>query len=213
VTARRRDATSMGWVRMRVVASPGCSWKTAAVGEASLRKTKNGLVADGSGWCVLNARESRWRDAGPLGRFCTFEGTPRVPQIGLNINVLQPGQPMAMYHREKAQEAFLVVAGECVLIVEGEERRLRTWDFFHCAPMTEHVIVAAGNDVAVVVAVGARGRGVGGGVVYLVCPRASRHGASVEQETTDASEAYASAYAGLPRSKWIRYSASWLPEG
>jgi uncharacterized cupin superfamily protein len=183
------------------------------VDEASLRRTKNGRVPDGGGWFVLNARDSRWRDGGPLGCFCTFEGRQRFPQIGFNISVVQPGQPMAMYHRENAQEAFLVVAGECVLIVEGEERRLRTWDFFHCPPKTEHVIVATGDKPAVVVAVGARGRGVGGGVVYPLCSAAAQHGASVEHETTDAREAYANANAGLPRSKWIRYSEGWLPEG
>jgi len=75
---------------------------------------------------------------------------------------------MGMYHRENGQEAFLVLAGECTLIVEGTERRLVQWDFFYCAPGTEHIIVAAGRQSAVVVAVGARGRGVGGGVVYTV---------------------------------------------
>lgn len=136
------------------------------MGEASLRQTKNGPVPDGDGLFVLNARESRRRDGGPLGTFCTFEGKKRFPQIGINISVLRPGQPMAMYHRERSQEAFLVVAGECVLIVEGKERQLQTWDFVHCPPDTEHVIVGAGNEAAVVVAVGARGRGVAGGVEY-----------------------------------------------
>jgi quercetin dioxygenase-like cupin family protein len=32
---------------------------------------------------------------------------------------------MAMYHRENGQEAFLVLAGSCVLIVEDEERPLK----------------------------------------------------------------------------------------
>jgi uncharacterized cupin superfamily protein len=116
-----------------------------------------------------------------------------------------------MYHRENAQEGFLVIAGECLLIVEGEERRLATWDFFHCPPGTEHVLVGSGTAPAVVLAVGARGRGVGGGIVYRVCEAAARHGASVESETTDFREAYAEAYAGLPRSKWISYSDGWLP--
>jgi uncharacterized cupin superfamily protein len=182
------------------------------VDEASLRQTRNGFVPEGSGWFVLNARESRWRDGGPLGTYCTFEGKRRFPQIGININVLQPGQPMAMYHHENAQEGFLVVAGECLLIVEGEERQFRTWDFFHSPPETKHVIVATGDRPAVVVAVGARGRGIGGGVVYPVCSTAAKHGASVARVTTDAREAYASAYAGLPRSKWIKYSEGWLPE-
>ena len=100
--------------------------------EARLRRTKNGLVADGTGWFVVNACASRWRDGGPLGVYCTFEGRQRFPQLGINLNVLAPGQPMAMYHRENAQEGFLVITGECLLIVEGEERRLVPWDFFHC---------------------------------------------------------------------------------
>lgn len=180
--------------------------------EAPLRMTKNGLAPDGRGWFVVNARESRWRDGGPLGVYCTFEGKQRFPQLGVNLNVLEPGQPMAMYHRENAQEAFLVISGECLLIVEGEERRLAAWDFFHCPPGTEHVLVGSGDALAVLLAVGARGRGVGGGIVYLVCEAAVRHGASVESETRDFREAYAEAYAGLPRSKWITYSDGWLSE-
>ena len=149
--------------------------------------------------------------AGRSACFCTFEGRQRLPQLGITLNVLEPGQPMAMYHRENAQEGFLVVSGECVLIVEGEERRLIAWDFFHCPSGTEHVIVGSGNALSVVLAVGARGRGVGGGVVYRVCAAAARHGASVQRETTDARDAYAKAYAELPRSKWIPYSDGWLP--
>ena len=180
--------------------------------EAPLRMTKNGLVADVKGWFVVNARESRWRDGGPLGVYCTFEGKQRFPQLGITLNVLEPGQPMAMYHRENAQEGFLVITGECLLIVEGEERRLAAWDFFHCPPGTEHVLVGSGNAPAVVLAVGARGRGVGGAIVYRACEAAARHGASVESETRDFREAYAEAYTGLPRSKWIRYSDGWLPD-
>ena len=96
--------------------------------------SKNGLVVDGEGWFVVNARESRWRDEGPLGSYCTFEGKRRFPHFGININVLKPGERIGMYHRENGQEAFLVLAGECTLIVEGKERRLATWDFFYCAP-------------------------------------------------------------------------------
>ena len=90
------------------------------VPEASLRISKNGLVADDEGWFVVHARESRWRDEGPLGSYCTFEGRRRFPQLGININVLEPGEAMAMYHRENAQEGFLVLAGECLLIVEDK---------------------------------------------------------------------------------------------
>ncbi|MEX2613843.1 MAG: cupin domain-containing protein [Gaiellaceae bacterium] len=177
--------------------------------EAPLRMSRNGLVTDGEGWFIVNARESRWRDAGPLGVYCTFEGKRRFPHFGINVSVLPPGQAMAMYHRENGQEAFLVLAGSCVLIVENEERPLKTWDFFHCAPGTEHVIVASGDEPAVVLAVGARGVRGGAGIVYVESRAAARHGASAQRETTKSAEAYA----GLPGSKWAPYRDEWLPEG
>ena len=110
-----------------------------------------------------------------------------------------------MYHREHAQEAFLVLAGECTLVVEGDERRLTTWDSFHCAPRTEHIVVAAGDQSAVVPAVGARGRGVGGGIVYPVSDVAARYGASVVRETSDPAVAYADVRKALPRSRFVKY--------
>jgi quercetin dioxygenase-like cupin family protein len=181
------------------------------VAEAPVRLSKNGLVVDGEGWFVVNARESRWRDEGPLGSYCTFEGKRRFPHFGINISFLEPGERIGMYHRENAQEAFLVLAGECTLIVEGEERRLTEWDFFYCAPETEHIIVAAGEQSAVVLAVGARGRGVGGGIVYTVCKAAARYGASVMRETTKPAIAYAKVHAALPRSRFVKYRPGWLP--
>lgn len=166
---------------------------------------------DGEGWFVVNACESRWRNEGRLGLYCTFEGKRRFPQLGVNVNVLQPGQPMGLYHREKAQEGFLVVAGECLLLVDEQERHLATWDFFHCPGGTPHIIVGAGEGPAVVVAVGARGRGVGGGIVYPVSEVAARHGASVERETTSPAEAYAKLHADLPRSRFVEYRPGSLP--
>ena len=174
--------------------------------------SKNGLVVDGEGWFILNARESRWRTEGPLGSYCTFEGKRRFPQLGINISVLEPGEAMGMYHRENAQEGFLVTAGECLLIVEGQERPLKAWDVFHCPGGTEHIIVATGEEAAIVVSVGARGRGVGGGVVYLVSAVAARHGASVERETTSSAEAYEKVRANLPRSNFVKYRPGWLPD-
>jgi uncharacterized cupin superfamily protein len=175
--------------------------------------TKNGLVTDGDGWFVVNARESRWRDEGELGSYCTFEGKRRFPHFGININVLEPGERIGMYHREDAQEAFLVLDGECTLIVEEQERELKRWDFFYCAPGTEHMIVATGEQSAIVLGVGARGRGVGGGIVYTVSKAAARHGASVAKETADPAVAYKKARAGLPRSTFVKYRKGWLPEG
>ncbi len=181
--------------------------------EALPRMTKNGLVVDGDGWFVLNARESRWKSEGPLGRYCTFEGRRRFPQLGINISVLEQGQAMGKYHRENAQEGFLVVAGECMLIVEEQERRLATWDYFHCPGGTDHIIVGAGPGPAIVVAVGARGRGIGGGTVYLISELATRYGAGVERETTSSTEAYAEIFAKLPRSRFVPYESGSLPGG
>jgi len=171
---------------------------------------KNGVVVDGEGWFVINARESRWKDEGPLGSYCTFEGKRRFPHFGINISLLQPGDRMGMYHRENAQEAFLVLAGECTLIVEEKERLLTEWDFFYCPPGTEHIIVASSDQSAVVLAVGGRGRGVGGGIVYKVCKAAARYGASVVRETTDPTVAYAKIRAMLPRSRFVKYRRGWL---
>jgi uncharacterized cupin superfamily protein len=175
------------------------------VPEAPLRNTKYGLAPDGDGWFMLNARDARWRDYGPLGAVCDFEGKRGFKQLGINLNVLLPGQPMSMYHRENNQEGFLVLAGECLLIVEGGERSLKAWDFFHCPGGTAHVIVGAGDGPAVVLAVGARGGRKG--LVYPVASLALKHGAGVDQEATKPAEAYVK----FPRSSRSPYRVGWLP--
>jgi uncharacterized cupin superfamily protein len=176
-----------------------------AVLEAPLRATRYGLVPDGDGWFVVNARETRWRDYGPLGAACDFEGKRPFRQVGVNLNVLHPGQPMTVYHRERHQEGFLVLAGECVLVVEGRERPLRAWDFFHCPGGTAHAIVGAGEGPSVVLALGARGGRKG--VVYPVEPAALVRGAGVEEETTKSADAYAR----FPPSRRSQYREGWLP--
>lgn len=95
---------------------------------------------------------------------------------------------------------------------EGERLQLEAWDFFYCAPGTDHIIVASDRQSAIVLAVGARGRGVGGGVVYTVCKTAARYGASVARKTTDSAKAYAKVYADLPRSRFAKYRKGWLQE-
>lgn len=138
-------------------------------------------------WFVVNAREAEWFH-NELGAYCPFESQDaRFEQLGMNISVLPPGKPMAMYHEEAGEEAFLIVRGECVLIVEGEERPLQQWDFFWCPPWTKHVIVGAGTEPSVVLAVGARGKK---GLNYPFDEIAVRHGAGPDQETSDPREAY-----------------------
>jgi uncharacterized cupin superfamily protein len=145
-------------------------------------------VPQSAGWFVVNARDARWLH-NELGGYCGFEGRDDAAfaDLGFNLNVLPPGMPMAMYHEEPGQEGFLVLRGECILMVEGQERPLRAWDFFHCPPRTKHVILGAGDEPALVLAVGVRR----GGATYPVDESAIRHGAGVEREGLSPAEAYA----------------------
>jgi uncharacterized cupin superfamily protein len=179
------------------------------VPEAPLDSTEHGLVPQGEGWYVLNARDARWRHAEGRGAICELEGEPGFTQLGINPFVLGSGEPMAMYHWEADQEDFLVVAGEAVLVIEGEERPLRAWDFVHCPSGTKHVIVGAGDAQCVVIAIGARQHQDGpdwGG--YPVNEAAARHGASADDETNDSKLAYAH----VPRREPTRYRDDWLPD-
>jgi quercetin dioxygenase-like cupin family protein len=119
------------------------------VPESPLESTAHGLVPKGKGWFVLNAREAPWIERKGRGVYCEFEGLegdePDFSQLGINLTLLAPGEPMAMYHWEHDQEDFLVLAGEGLLIVEGQERPLRQWDLVHCPPGTNHVIIGAGE--------------------------------------------------------------------
>jgi uncharacterized cupin superfamily protein len=166
------------------------------VAESPLEPTEHGLAPTGRGWFVLNARDAPWYERDGRGFYCEFEGLeghdPDFSQLGINITVLRRGEPMGMYHWEADQEDFLVVAGEAIAIVEGEERPLRRWDLFHCPPGTEHTIVGAGETPCVIVAVGARDRSQGPDWgAYTVAEAALRHKAGVDDETTDRKQAYA----------------------
>jgi uncharacterized cupin superfamily protein len=180
------------------------------VPEAKLEETEAGLAAAGDGWFVVNARESRWYHAEGRAALCDLEGDAPFAQLGININVLQPGEALGLYHWEADQEDFLVLAGEAILIVEEQERPLRQWEFVHCPPRTNHIIVGAGTGPAVVLAVGARVDSVDneswGG--YPVSETAAKHGLSVERETNKAEEAYAA----WTRRSPTRYRAGWLPD-
>jgi uncharacterized cupin superfamily protein len=165
--------------------------------EADLVSTERGLVPKGEGWFVLNARETQWWERPGRGVLCEFEGAgfagaTDFHQLGINLTRLAPGEPMSMYHWEVDQEDFLVLAGEALLIVEGEERPLRQWDFVHTPPGVAHTIVGAGAGPCLVLCVGARAGSTGDGWgAYTVDEAALRHGAGVEVETTEPPEAYA----------------------
>ena len=168
--------------------------RIASVAEAQLEDAGSGLTPVTEGWFVVNVRDAEWFSSETRGAACWFEseyGDPPVEfgELGISVTVLDPGQTTT-YHAESNQEAFLVLAGECRLLVEGEERPLRAWDFFHSAPWTEHAFVGAGDGPCVILVAGARR---GPEVRYPVTEVAARYGASVEQETSDPEEAYATA--------------------
>jgi uncharacterized cupin superfamily protein len=159
--------------------------------EAQLHETPSGLEPVEEGWFVVNVRDTRWITHDAFGSGCVFESREQAsfPELGINIGVLQPGQPACLYHEESAQEDFLVLAGECVLLVEGEERRLRAWDFVHSPAGTQHVIVGAGEGLAIVLAVGARHETET--IRYPLSELAAKYGASAEEDTPEPKVAYA----------------------
>ena len=165
------------------------------VEQAKLQESGSGLAPTTAGWFVVNVGDAMWLNSEggekrSSGAECSFE-TPMAEfaQIGVRIHVLQPGEANGLYHGENQQEDFLVLAGECLLLVEGDERRLRTWDFVHCPPWTEHIFVGAGDGPCAILMVGARS--APWEVRYPVSELAARHGASAAQETSEPDEAYA----------------------
>jgi uncharacterized cupin superfamily protein len=162
------------------------------VQEAQLKDFGSGLAPVSEGWFVVNARDAEWWHAETRGARCAFEneyGGPPVEfaQLGINLTVLGSGQT-TLYHAEANEEAFLVLSGECTLLVENEEHRLRTWDFFHAPPWTEHAFVGSGNEPCVILMVGSR---TSPEVRYPLSEIAARYGASVADETSDWRQAFA----------------------
>jgi uncharacterized cupin superfamily protein len=183
------------------------------VPESKLAKTEHGLVPRAEGWFVLNMRDAEWRHVDGRGAVCVvgddFEGERQFEQLGVNPFVLGPGEAMAMYHWEADQEDFLVVSGEAVLIIEGEERQLRAWDFVHCPPNTKHVIIGAGSGPCLVIAIGARELSSGPDWIGFTADEvAKRHGVSVEEDTMDPDVVYGP----IPRREPTAYRDGWLPE-
>jgi uncharacterized cupin superfamily protein len=171
------------------------------VDEAHLEEVGSGLAPVTDGWFVVNVRDAAWLTNDAFGARCVFEGDKPVlrnrpdlqvqkfPHLGFTLQVVWPGQPSGLYHAESNQEGFLVLAGECLLLVEGEERRLQAWDFVHCPPGTAHGFVGAGDGPCVIFMTGARRKDRA--IVYPRSEPARRHGAGVEAETSSPPEAYA----------------------
>ena len=172
------------------------------VEEARLEDVGSGLAPVSDGWFVVNVRDAARLTNDAFGTRCVFEGgmpilrrRPDLPahrfaDVGFTLQVIQPGQPTGLYHAESNQEDFLVLAGECLLLVEGEERRLEAWDFVHSPPGTEHVFVGAGDGPCVLFMTGRRTADKE--IFYPRSDLAGGHGAGVEVETSSPSDAYAS---------------------
>jgi uncharacterized cupin superfamily protein len=160
------------------------------VPEARLEDSGSGLAPAADGWFVVNVRDVEWWTSKAFGSGCVFESREfSFGQFGINLSVLEPGEPNCLYHSESQQEAFLVLSGECRLLIDGEERLLRAWDFFHCPAGTEHVFVGAGGGPCVILMTGARTDDEQ--LLYPVSELAARYGASAEEETPDPKQAYA----------------------
>jgi uncharacterized cupin superfamily protein len=168
------------------------------VPEAQLEDSGTGLAPVSEGWFVVNVRDAEWLtsehgEKQPSGSECAFEsGKAAFPQFGIRLHVLEPGEPNGLYHSENQQEDFLVLSGECRVLVEGEERLLRPWDFFHSPAGTEHIFVGAGGGPCVILMAGARLEAPWK-VRYPVSELAARYGASAKEETSDPRQAYTDA--------------------
>ncbi len=158
--------------------------------EARIEKTSFGHVPADDGWFILNLSEMTWSTSGDSGTWCVF-GSPTVdsPKLGIGVHVLGGGEAPGYYHAESELEGFLVLSGECVAVVEGQERRMRQWDYLHCPPGTEHITVGAGPEPCAIMMFGTRDPDQK--IRYVVNEIAARHGASVTQASDSAAEVYA----------------------
>ena len=138
----------------------------------------------------MNVRDTEWWVSKAFGSGCGFESREHpFSELGINLSVVEPGESNCLYHSESQQEDFLVLAGECTLLVDGEERPLRQWDFVHCPAGVEHVFVGAGDGPCVILMTGARSEDEK--LFYPKSELAARYGASAEEETPDPKQAYA----------------------
>ena len=173
--------------------------------EAKIDDTEHGRVPADGGWHILNLSEMQWATVEGGGAWCGF-GSPAEPsdRIGIGVHVLWPGESPGFYHEESGLEGFLVLSGECIAVVEGEERRMGPWDYLHSPGGTRHITVGAGDGPCAILAVGGRSSR---DVVYPEAEVARKHGAGVAKTTRDGKEAYAAFRQDVD----VPYREGWLP--
>ena len=158
--------------------------------EAKIDDTEVGRVPADDGWWILNLAEMAWDTLPGGGTWSVFESpAARSPELGIGVHILGPGETPGMYHAESNQEGFLVLSGECLAIVEGEERRMGPWDYLHCPPGTAHITIGAGDGPCAILMVGTRSPDET--IDYIPEPAAQRYGTAVQELTHDPKVAYA----------------------
>jgi mannose-6-phosphate isomerase-like protein (cupin superfamily) len=170
--------------------------------EAKIEDTETGRRPADDGWFILNLEEVGWATVPGGGTWCLFEPPDaRWPTLGFGVHILHPGDAPGFYHAETNQEGFLVLSGECVAIVEGEERRMGPWDYLHCPPGTAHITIGAGDGPCALLMVGTRSPDAT--INYLPDAAAASHGHAVDVATDSPREAYVDRPPIVPaRSPW-----------
>ncbi len=158
--------------------------------EAAIEETETGRLPADDGWFILNLAEIAWETVPGGGTWCVFEAPSASSRtLGIGVHVLPPGEAPGFYHLETGQEGFLVLSGECIAIVEGQERLMKPWDYLHCPSGTAHMTVGTGEVPCAILMVGARSPD--NRIHYPVEPAADRYGVSVPIATDSPDEAYA----------------------
>ena len=157
-------------------------------------RLENG-VPTSEGWFVMNATEGRWfvtpcKGMGiPLTGCDEHEAETFFPMLGMALRVVLAGEPSTTYHWETEQEDFLVLHGEGLQIVEGQERPVKQWDFVHCPPGTKHAFV--GGPLVLLCASSRQFQKDGPWGYYCKDETAAKHNASSPEDTQDGRLAYA----------------------
>ena len=176
--------------------------------EAVIEETPAGRVARDDGWFILNIGEMAWKTIPGFGTWCSFDAPTKgedEPGIGVHVHVLKPGEANGYYHAEDAQEGFLVLSGECIAVVEGQERLMRQWDYLHSPPGTAHITVGVGTAPCAMLMFGSPDPSRK--VTWIADEVAAKYEASVARTTGDAREAYEA----LPAVVHVRAPAPFTP--
>jgi mannose-6-phosphate isomerase-like protein (cupin superfamily) len=167
------------------------------VEEAEIEETEVGLLPKTQGWFIMSALETRWFDKPGQGHsvsltgYNEYEAETFFPMLGMSIRVAGPGDATTTYHWETEQEGFLVLSGEGIAIIEGEERPLKQWDFVHCPPGTRHAFAGGEPPLVLLCASSRQFQKDGPWGYYCFDETAAKYNAASPEDTQDGEIAYA----------------------